>query len=141
MKLSSTTVKELRSEWTGVVRQRERMKFAIMGIFAGGSPGSGISARAAFKVKDIVYNLPLLLAFDVLKQALDAARKEKLFACPGTTLGKLMWCGRDALTWIDWDALKKGVEHRNEVAHDGKIFGEEEYLQEIEVVPENRTVG
>ena len=71
MKLNSTSVEKLRSAWNGVVLQRERMKSTVMITFAGGSTLSGFSVLAGFKVRDIVYNLPLLLAFDVLKKALD----------------------------------------------------------------------
>ena len=42
-----------------------------------------------------------------------------------------MCCGKNFLPWIDWDALLKGVKHRNEVAHDGKLFDAAQCLQDI----------
>ena len=134
MILNSTTVEELRSEWTGVVRMREHMKTIVMGTFAGGfGTASGFSALAGLAVQGVVYNLPLLLAFDVLKHSLTEANNEKQFACSGNRPGltKLMRCGRNTLPWIDWDALLKGVGHRNEVAHDGKLFDQKQSLQDI----------
>jgi hypothetical protein len=133
MKLSSTTVEKLKSEWTGVVLMRNRMKRIVMFAFVGGSPGSGFSALAVSAVRDIVYNLPLLLAFDVLKQALAEAKNENLFVCSGNRPGltQLMHCGKHSLPWIDWDALLKGIQHRNAIAHDGELFDQEQCLQDI----------
>ena len=124
MILSPTAVAELRSEWTGVVKMRDRMKTVVIVTFAGG-------ALTGSALRNIVYNLPLLLAFDVLKQALAKAIDEDLFECSKSSLGALMKCGKRSLPWIDWDTLKKGVGRRNEVAHDGKLFDGKQCLQDI----------
>jgi hypothetical protein len=79
----------------------------------------------------VVYNLPLLLAFDVLKQALLSARDEGQFACRRSQLGDLMDSAKSRLNWIDWDYLREGVRRRNEVAHDGKLFPAEQCLKDI----------
>jgi hypothetical protein len=131
MKLSSATVEKLRVEWDGVVQMRTRMESIVMGTFAGGSPLSGFSSLAGFAVRDIVYNLPLLLAFDVLKQVLAKARDESLFVCSRNQLGDLMESGKDFLPWIDWDALREGVRRRNAVAHDGELFDGKQCLKDI----------
>ena len=69
----------------------------------------------------VVYNLPLLLAFDVLQQTLAKARDEKLFQCSRNQLGNLMESSKSCLPWNDWSALRDGVRRRNEVAHDGQF--------------------
>lgn len=69
-----------------------------------------------------MYNLPLLLAFDVLGQVLREARKQGCFACKRGTLGDLMDAAKTTLVWIDWDELRAGVHRRNGIAHDGELF-------------------
>src|SRR5687768_11439963 len=49
--------------------------------------GGAITGRA---LADVLYNLPVLLAFDVLTQTLLAMRDEGTFACPRNQLGPLM---------------------------------------------------
>ena len=113
--LDANVVATLQSEWAGVIRMRERMKLLVTATFAGGA----FTAPALAKV---VYNLPLLLAFDVLSQVLLAARDEGLFACRRGQLGDLIDAARGAIPWIDRDVLRQGVRRRNEVAHDGALF-------------------
>ncbi len=117
----------LSTEWTGVVRMLDRMKKLVVGTFAGG----GMTAPGLAMV---IYNLPLLLAFDVLKQVLVQARDEKSFACSAGQLGALMDSAKDSLPWIDWKGLREGVRRRNEVAHDGKLFDSAQAIQDIESV-------
>ena len=126
MLLRPTAVAKLRSEWTGVIKMRDRMSTLVTVTFASGA----ITGPA---LRNVVYNLPLLLAFDVLNQALAEARNENLFACSGNRPGltKLMHCGKDSLPWIDWGALRKGVQYRNAVAHDGELFDAKQCLQYI----------
>ena len=118
---------ELSTEWTGAIRMLDRMKKLVVGSFVGG-------AMATPGIAMVIYNLPLLLAFDVLKQVLVQARDEKSFTCSGSQLGHLMECAKDSLLWIDWDGLRKGVRRRNEVAHDGKLFDSAQAIQDIESV-------
>ena len=127
MIFSSTTAAELSTEWSGVIRMRERMQKQVVGAFVG-LHGVGLSS--------ILYNLPLLLAFDMLKTALERARAEKLFDCQGRHpgLSKLMECAKDKLDWIDWNSLQEGVRRRNAIAHDGELYDSEQCLQDIENV-------
>ena len=119
MLFGPAAVEDLSSEWTGVVRMRERMKLYVVASLAGGVLGGGGPPGIR-----VLYNLPLLLAFDVFKQVLSRARDEKLFDRPGKRPGltRLMECGKDSLPWIDWCALREGVGRRNAVAHDGELF-------------------
>jgi hypothetical protein len=120
------TIADLQSEWAGVVKMRDRMQNVV--VFAFGRGGTPSSATG------VLYNLPLLLAFDVLGQVLRAAKKEKIFACKGNSVGDLMDCAKSAVPWIDWGKLRAGVRRRNEVAHDGKLFEAAQCLQDIEDV-------
>ena len=103
------------------------MQKQVVGAFVG-LHGVGLSS--------ILYNLPLLLAFDMLKTALERARDEKLFDCQGRHpgLSKLMECAKDKLDWIDWNSLQEGVRRRNAIAHDGELYDSEQCLQDIENV-------
>lgn len=124
MLLSPTAVAELRAEWIGVVQMRDRMKTLVTVTFATG-------ALTGPALRNVVYNLPLLLAFDVLKQALAKARDESLFVCSRNQLGDLIECGKDSLPWIDWDVLREGVRRRNAVAHDGELIDGKQCLKDI----------
>ena len=124
MIVNSSSLEVLQVEWAGVVRMRERMKLLVTATFAGG-------AFTAPALANVVYNLPLLLAFDVLKQVLLQARDDGQFTCSRGQLGHLMDSAKVALPWIDWESLREGVRRRNEVAHDGKLFESAQCLQDI----------
>ena len=127
MNLSPAVVAELRNEWAGVVSMRDRMQLLVVATFGGG-------AITGVALQHVLYNLPLLLAFDVLKQALEAARAEKVFTCRLRQLGDLMECAKSTLDWKDWTSLREGVRRRNEVAHDGKLFDGKQCLADIDNV-------
>jgi len=124
---SPASVAKLQSEWNGVVKMRERMKTMAVVAF-----GSG--AINAVALQGVLYNLPLLLAFDVLKQALVCAKNEGKFCCKGTGLGALMKASRDSLDWISWTKVHDGVGRRDMVAHDGELFSADQCLSDIELV-------
>jgi hypothetical protein len=73
----------LQEEWTGVSKMRDRMKMLLAATFTGG-------AFTAPALGGIVYNLPLLLAYDVLGQVLRALRDQGEFACKSSFLGPLV---------------------------------------------------
>ena len=93
---------------------QERMQKLVSGTFA--APAS-FTAPALAKV---VYNLPVLLAFDVLKSAVTAAKKERISVwLPNSKLWKE---AEKHLPWENYQELMEGVEHRNQIAHDGELF-------------------
>ena len=124
MIVNSSSLEALQVEWDGVVRMRERMKLLVIATFAGG-------AFTAPALANVVYNLPLLLAFDVLKQVLLQARDDGRFTCSLGQLRNLMDSAKVALPWIDWESLREGVRRRNEVAHDGMFFESTQCLDDI----------
>jgi len=109
------TIVALQAEWAGVEKMLGRMKLLVTATFAGG-------AFTGPALANVVYNLPVLLAFDVLGQVLVASRDEGAFSCKGDKLGPLMDNAKVPLSWLDWQKLRDGVRYRNEIAHDGKLF-------------------
>ena len=119
---------KFQSDWDGVGKMFERMRKLVVGSFVGGglptSPG----------LAKVVYNLPVLLAFDVLKDVVQSVRDE----------GKLVWppkskfwdAAQSALPWNDWNELKAVRDRRNEIAHDGKLFGCSECSKDIAYIQE-----
>lgn len=132
MLLTSQATNELRDEWNGVLKMRDRMKLLVTATFAGGA----ITAPALAKV---LYNLPLLLAFDVLRQVLIKGRDEALFSCKSDKLGTLMDCSKDSLIWNNWGEIRDGVRRRNKIAHDGQLFDAPQCIQDISNI-ENQLV-
>jgi hypothetical protein len=127
MNIGKESEKEIKEKWSGVIKMRERMKTLVVVTFATGR----ITGRP---VADVVYNLPVLLDFDVIKESLICARDASLFNCRGKSLGVLMDCAKDSLRWIDWQEMRNGVRRRNEIAHDGVLFGSIECLKDIDQV-------
>jgi hypothetical protein len=114
----------LQAEWQGVVRMRERIRHLVVSTFTFDTKGS-----PAFG--DMLYNLPFLLAFDVLRQVLMQASDEGRFIGFRLELGDLMDSSKTSLSWTNWQCLREGVKRQNEVAHGGKLFGDIQCLQDI----------
>ena len=123
---NQSMVLKFQSDWDGVGKLFERVRRLVVGSFIGSLPTS----RALAKV---VYNLPMLLAFDVLKNVVKSVKDENIIVWPTNKL----WEGAQiALPWKDWAELKAGVDRRNEIAHDGKLFGCSECCKDIANVQE-----
>ena len=121
------TLATLQLEWHGVIRLRERIRrLATSTLTYNGcaSPTCGI-------IENILYNLPFLLAFDVLKKVLLEACDEGLFASSQHHLGDLMEGAKTSLTWINWQSLREAVRRRNEFTQGTKLYGDIQCLQDI----------
>jgi hypothetical protein len=115
----------LQAEWQGVVRMRERMDHLVVSTFAFDPITSPIFAN-------IFYNLPLLLAVDVLKQVLLQMNKEEgVTTSSPRELDDLMETAKASIPWLDWPCLREAVRRRNQVTHDGKLFGDVQCQQDI----------
>ena len=114
----------LQAEWDGVVQMRERMRQLALSIFA-------VDAKKSPAFGDILYNLPFLLAFGVLKQVLLQARDEGRFTSSRPQLSVLMDSAKNSLPWIDWQCLREAVKRRNEVVQNGRLFGDIQCLQDM----------
>src|SRR5215212_7235232 len=106
---NSNSLRTLQSEWQGVVRMRDRVRHLVVSTFA-------FDAAQSPSFGDVLYNLPLVLAFDVLTKALILAKDEGLFTSYGDQLDELIDSAKTALSWLDWQYLRDGVKRRNEVA-------------------------
>jgi hypothetical protein len=114
----------LQTEWQAVVHMRERMQNLVTSTFA-------FDASTSPAFGDIFYNLPLRLAFDVLKKVLLQANDEGLIATSQQRLADLMDSASTSLPWNNWPGLREAVRRRNEVVHGGKLLGDEQCLQDI----------
>jgi hypothetical protein len=93
---------------------RQRMKVLVVVTFAGGALTGGA-------LREILYNVPLLLAYDVLRDVLRQMKRERLFAAKSGDLGPLVDAAKGAVPWVDWDGIRKGVATRNEIAHKAQL--------------------
>jgi hypothetical protein len=116
---------KLAGDWQGVMRLRDRLQ----------KQGTATSAgHAAVNPNDAIYNLPLVLAFDVLRSALRAIKKEGRFSSEGNGLRALMKAAEETIPWIDFKALRKGAKRRSAVANDGELFPAAVCLKDIDNV-------
>jgi hypothetical protein len=114
----------LQAEWQTVVEMRERIQNLIISTFA-------FNATVSPVFGDIFYNLPLRLAFDVLKKVLLQAKDEGLILASQQRLADLMDSAVTSLPWNNWQSLRNAVRRRNEVVYEGKHLGDEQCLQDI----------
>lgn len=114
----------LQAEWHTVVQMRERMQGLVSSTFA---PNASISPAFG----DILYNLPLRLAFDVLKKVLLQAKEEGLITTSEQRLADLVDSAISSLPWNNWRVLREAVSRRNEVVFEGKLLGDEQCLADI----------
>ena len=117
----------IRSEWSAVVRVRERMRKLMTG------PVGSISDGA---LQSVVYNLPLLLAFNVLEKVLQALRKQRQIPGHGERLGELMDIFQGDPSWLEWSVLRDGERRRHAIEHDGELFAGVDCLADIAAVEE-----
>ena len=117
----------IRSEWSAVVRVRERMRKLMTG------PVGSISDGA---LHSVVYNLPLLLAFNVLERVLQALKKQRQIPGHGERLGELMDTFQGDPSWLEWSVLRDGERRRHAIEHDGELFLGVECLADIAAVEE-----
>ena len=127
MIVNPSAVTPIQIEWQGVIRMRERIGHLVLSTFA-----FDVSRSPAFG--DVLYNLPFLLAFDVLKQVLLQARAAGLITGSGQRLADLIESAKSSLPWMDWDGLHEAVKRRNEVVHDGKLYGDAQCLEDISAI-------
>ena len=114
----------LQAELDGVVRMRDRIRNLVISTLA-------FDAKKSPAFGDLLYNLPFLLAFGVLKEALLQAREEGRFTSSRPQLGDLIDSAKNSLQWIDWQCLREAVKRRNEVMQNGRLLGDVQCLQDI----------
>jgi hypothetical protein len=120
-------VAAIRSEWSAVVTVRERMRNLMAG------PVGSIADGALYSV---VYNLPLLLAFNVLERVLRTLKKQRQIPGQEQQLGELMDLFQGDPSWLEWSVLRDGERRRHAITHTGELFSGVECLADIAAVEE-----
>ena len=121
---SSSAIFALQSDWLGVVRMRERVRHLVVSTFA-------FDANHSPTFGDVLYNLPLVLAFDVLTKILLLARDEGHFVSSSYQLDELIDSSKTAFSWLDWQYLHDAAKWRNDVAQSAKFYGDLQCLLHI----------
>ena len=117
----------LQAEWNGVIRMRERIRHLVILTFA-------FDAKKSPAFGDVLYNLPLVIAFGVLKQALQQAKDQERSRDSQLPLDALMESAKTSLPWIDWQCLREAVKRQTEVSLGGMLFGDVQCLQDITAI-------
>jgi hypothetical protein len=120
-------VAAIRSEWSAVVTVRDRMRNLMAG------PVGSIADGA---LHSVVYNLPLLLAFNVLERVLRALKKQRQIPGHAEQLGELLDLFQGYPSWLEWSVLRDGERRRNAIMHAGELFSGVECLADIAAVEE-----
>ena len=124
MIVNPNSLTTLQTKWEVAIHMRERMQNLVAST-------SAFNASTSPAFGDILYNLPFRLAFDVLKNVLLHAKEEGLILTSQERLADLMDSAITSLPWNNWQGLREAVSRRNEVVHGGKLFGDEQCLQDI----------
>ncbi len=127
MIVNPSAVTPLQVEWQGVLQMRSRIQHLVLSTFA-------FDIRRSPAFGDVLYNLPFLLAFEVLKQVLLQARAAGLITGSGQRLADLIESSKSSLPWMDWDGLHEAMNRRNEVLQEGKLCGDAQCLADIAAI-------
>ena len=117
----------IRAEWSAVVKVREHMRKLMTG------PVGSIADGA---LHSVVYNLPLLLAFNVLERALRALKRQRQIPGSSEQLGDLLDMFQGDPSWLEWSVLRDGERRCHAIVHSGELFSGVECLADIEAVEE-----
>ena len=130
---NSVELVRLRAEWDGVCKMQRHKTMLVASALAFGAIRSTALA-------DAVANLPLLLAFDVLRQVLKQLKRQGLVKSKRHSLGDLMDDAQTAVPWLDWRTLRDGVRRRNAVAHDGAIHPRKQCWEDVDLIGRQLTL-
>jgi hypothetical protein len=127
----ATALSAIRSEWSAVVKVRDRMRKLMAGPVGSIADGT---------LHSVVYNLPLLLAFDVLEKVLRALKKQRQVPGSSEQLGDLMDVFQGDPSWLEWSVLRDGERRRHAITHAGELFSGVECIADIAAVEEQLAV-
>jgi hypothetical protein len=80
------------------------------------------------------YNLPLVLAFAVLDEVLDALIAQGIFSCRSWMLGAKMTASKGAVPWQNYALVEQGKTARNELAHQAKLLDKAQCLGFVDAI-------
>lgn len=129
MIIDQTALAEIHRLWHGVEQLRGRIHGTRLTNFAFGSPIAVLQPT-----EDVAYNLPFLHACAVLNDTLSQLADEGHFRCKSWMLGSLLNAAKSSLSWVDFDKIKKIVEIRNQVAHEGILCPRQDCIDYIETI-------
>lgn len=98
---------------------------------------SAIGAGPVFVVEtppEEFFNLPLVLAYSCLEDALNHLIEECHFACAGRWLDDKMKAARNAGLFIDYAELELGRAARNEIAHEGALHDKKTCVRFVDAI-------
>jgi hypothetical protein len=117
----------IRIEWSAVVKVREHMRKLMTG------PVGSIADGA---LHSVVYNLPLLLAFNVLEKVLRALKRQRQIPGSSEQLGDLLDMFQGDPSWLEWSVLRDGERRQHAIVASGELFSGVECLTDIQAVEE-----
>lgn len=123
-----TALAEIQQSWAGIEALRSKLQvsaFASMGSFGGNFP---------FMLANAAHNLPFIHAYAVLSDALKQLSDEGHFTCKSIFLGDLLKRSETALQWSDFDLIRTGAAHRNDVAHRGQLLNRSDCWKYVDAV-------
>jgi hypothetical protein len=123
----TSVVAAIRAEWSAVVRVRERMRRLMAGP---------VGSIADGELHSVVYNLPQLLAINVLERALRALKRQRQISGGSDQLAGLMDLFQGDPSWLEWSVLRDGERRRHAITHTGELFTGVECLADIDAVEE-----
>ena len=80
------------------------------------------------------YNLPLVLSYAVLDEALSILRDQGVFNCNDWQLDKKMKASKDKLPWVNYNLIDEGKRARNKLAHRAELLSEAECRKYVSAV-------
>jgi len=99
--------------------------------YVAGGPAPVIITEAA---SDEHYNLPLVLAYAVLDEVLDALIAQGVFSCKSWMLGAKMAASKAALPWQNYALVDQGKTARNDLAHEAKLADKAQCLKFVDAI-------
>jgi hypothetical protein len=113
----------LQREWGGGLQMRESIDHLVVQTIA-------FDAVTSPLFKNVFYNLPLQLAFGVLKQVLIQMRDESAKGSE-PRLRDLLDDVKNASPWVNWQGLHDIVERQHAHTRKGQLFGDKQCQQDI----------
>ena len=120
---------EIQRNWAGVEALREQLQ-----VSAFASAAIGIGGRFPFGLANAAQNLPFMHAYAVLNDTLEQLAREMNFEYKGRSLGRLLEHSESTLPWQNFTLIDEGKEHRNGVAHHGKLLERSECWRYINAI-------
>ena len=80
------------------------------------------------------FNLPFVLAFAVLDQALNELIAQRIFSCTRWELGAKMLASKGSVVWTNYSLVDQGKMARNKLAHEAKLISKADALRFIRAI-------